>query len=117
MIGPLDYSLCNQTVTLYRKQGSQIVRQVEENCFYTWKQVQKEDASGTTRETECLLILPGENPAVFVGDRVYAGVGPQIDMEKWGDFLPVKVKGLAEINYVMPCYWEGVQCHLEAGRK
>lgn len=117
MTGPLDYSLCDQTVTLYHKQGSSVLRQVVEGCFYHWEEVQKEDEFGIRRETHSLLILPGDTYRIFVGDRVCEGVGPEIGIEAWSTFLPVTVTGLSEINYVSPCRWEGIVCHMEAGRK
>ncbi len=117
MTGPLDYALCDQTVTIYHKQGGSVLRQVVEGCFYTWEEVQEEDEYGVRRETKCLLILPGDTYRVFIGDRVYNGIGPEIGIGDWAAFLPVTVTGLSEINYVMPCYWEGAVCHMEAGRK
>lgn len=117
MTGPLDYTLCDQTVTVYHKSGNQIHRQVMEGCFYSWKEVQQEDEFGIRRETLCQLILPGDEKRIYIGDRVIEGIGPEIGDTDWAAFLPVLVEGLAEINYVMPCYWEGTLCHKEAGRK
>ncbi|MBR4108730.1 MAG: hypothetical protein IKK41_00170 [Oscillospiraceae bacterium] len=117
MIGVLDYSLCDQTVTVYRKQGDQILRQVADGCYYTWQEKQEGDERGTRRETVCQLILPGDGVQIHIGDRIYDGIGPEIGIEDWGAFLPVRFPGLAEINYVTPCYWEGAVCHIEAGRK
>ena len=31
-MNPLDYSLCNQTVTLYQKEGNEVKRQVLTDC-------------------------------------------------------------------------------------
>ena len=117
MTAPLDYSLCDQTVTVYHKQGNTVLRQIVEGCYYHWQQVQQEDEYGIRRETLCQLILPGAEHFVSIGDRVYNGIGPQIGVEAWHTFLPVAVSGLSEINYVSPCYWEGAICHIEAGRK
>lgn len=117
MTAPLDYSLCDQTVTVYHKQGNTVLRQIVEGCYYHWQQVQQEDEYGIHRETLCQLILPGAEHFVSISDRVYNGIGPQIGVEAWHTFLPVAVSGLSEINYVSPCYWEGAICHIEAGRK
>ncbi len=117
MTSPLDYSLCNQTVTVYRKEKSTIRKQQISGCYFTWEEVQTEDEFGVRRETKCLLILPGDDQRVFIGDRVYNGVGPDVSIREWGSFIPVNVAGLAEINYVAPYYWEGELCHIEAGRK
>ncbi len=113
----LDYSLCDQTVTLYHKQANTILRQVVEGCYYTWKEELREEETGLQRQTLCQLILPGEDHRIFVGDRVYGGIGPEIGIGDWPAFLPVSVTGLSQINYVTPCYWEGAICHIEAGRK
>lgn len=117
MTGPLDYSLCDQTVTVYHKQGNRVLRQVIEGCYYHWREEQTEDAYGICRQTLCQLILPGAAHSISIGDRVYNGIGPQIGIGEWATFLPVTVTGLSEINYVSPCYWEGTVCHTEAGRK
>ena len=117
MTGPLDYSLCDQTVTVYRKEKNTITRLQIDGCYYTWQEAQTEDEMGIRRETKCLLILPGDEQSVYIGDRVYPGIGPFISTTGWSSFLPVSVPGLAEINYVSPCYWEGELCHTEAGRK
>lgn len=114
---PVDYSLCDQTVTVYRRQGNGVNRWTVKNCYYSWRQEQTEDESGVRRETKCLLIMPGKNVQVRIGDRVYEGTGPYVDVKKWGSFLPATVPGLAQINYVTPYYWEGELCHIEAGRK
>lgn len=117
MIGPLDYSLCDRTVTLYRRQGNEILRLVVEGCYYSYQEVQVVDKAGCRRETKCLLIIPGDRQPVLAGDRVFDGVGPEVTLQNWAAFIPVRVAGLAEISYVQPYYWEGALCHVEAGRK
>ena len=117
MIGPLDYSLCDRTVTVYRRKEDEILRQVIDGCYYTWQEVQVVDKAGCRRETKCLLIIPGDKQQLLVGDRVLDGVGPDVSLQNWAAFIPVKVAGLAQISYVQPYYWEGALCHVEAGRK
>ena len=112
---PLDYSLCRQTVTVYRKQGDEIRRQVVDGCYYGWQEQEITDEWGCRRETTFLLIMPGSTQQVFVGDRVYDGIGPEA--VQWQSFLPVNVAGLGEVAYVKPCRWDGEICHVEAGRK
>jgi len=112
---PLDYSLCKQTVTIYRKERGVIQRLVVQGCYYAWEEVQRNDVLGCRRETRFLLVMPGTCQRVFVGDRVYDGVGPEtVD---WATFLPVLVPGLGEVAYVRPSFWGGDVCHVEAGRK
>ena len=116
-MNPLDYSLCNQTVTVYRKKGNEIIRQEILSCHYAWQEDQQEDETGIYRQTKCLMIVPGEQQRVFIGDRVYDGIGPQIGLADWATFIPVLVPGLTQINYVAPYYWGDTLCHWEAGRK
>ena len=114
---PLDYSLCDKTVTIYRQQGNQILRQVTKNCYFLHQVTCSIDVLGRREETIFQLIMPGETQRVFPGDRVLEGIGPEISQEQWPGFIPAKVAGLAEVAYVKPCYWEGAICHVEAGRK
>ncbi len=113
---PLDYSLCNQTVTLYRLENGKVTRQVLENVWYQWRVEQVTDALGTRQETKFSLILPGRHH-LLPGDRVYDGIGPQITARQWPEFLPVCVTGLSQVQYVKPCYWQNQICHIEAGRR
>ena len=117
MNGLLDYSLCDRTVTIYRRQTDGIFRLVVDGCYFSWQEEQTVDEAGCRRETTCLLVMPGDTQRVFAGDRVFDGVGPEIEMKDWAAFIPVKVAGLAEIGYVKPYYWDGALCHVEAGRR
>ena len=109
-----DYGLCDQTVTLYRRRGGSISRQVVDNACYSYQVRQVTDQLGTRQETVFKLIIPGD-AELQPGDRVMAGIGPeQVD---WNSFLPVTVPGLGQVAYVSPCYWQGVIFHTEAGRK
>ena len=112
---PLDYSLCDKTVTVYRMENGQLQRQVVDGCYYFWQAGEETDALGTRQVTRFLLIMPGQTQRVFPGDRIYDGVGPEnVD---WPAFLPVNVAGLSQVAYVRPTWWDGRVCHVEAGRK
>ena len=111
---PLDYSLCNQTVTLYRMEKGIVRRQVVENAWYQWRLEQVTDELGTRQETRFSLILPGQQ-AILPGDRVFDGIGPLVTPEQWPGFLPVSVTGLSQVKFVKPCYWQGQLCHTESG--
>ena len=111
---PLDYSLCDQTVTLYRRRGEVIFRQVVENALYRHTLRQVSDQLGTRLEGLFTLIIPGD-AQLQPGDRVMAGVGPEtVD---WSSFVPSAVAGLCQVAYVTPRCWQGEICHTEAGRK
>ncbi len=114
---PLDYSLCDQTVTLYRKQGDSVLRQVVEGCLFRFQDSRTVDAMGCRQDRPFLLVMPGAPQRVFPGDRVMAGLGPEVTAQMWRDFIPVKVPGLGEVSYAAPYFWEGSICHVEAGRR
>ena len=113
----MEYGMCDRVVTVYRKTENGIAREVVYGCYYTWQQEQTVDEDGCRKETKFLLIMPGDIQRVFVGDRVYDGVGPEIGLDDWTAFIPAAVPGLAEAEYVLPCYFDGKLCHVEAGRK
>ena len=54
-------------------------------------------------------------PVVAPGDRVLAGVGPEVDWDGWETFVPETTPGLCCVQYVHPKYLAGTPCHLEAG--
>ena len=111
----MDYPFCDRTVTVYRLDRGQVQRLVVENCYYFWEQKQVTDLYGTRQDTKFLLVMPGSCQRVFVGDRIYDGIGPEeVD---WREFIPVNVPGLSQAAYVRPCWWGGTVCHVEAGRK
>ena len=112
----MELPLCHQTVTVYHREGEKISRRVITGCYYDWKKIQKAEGEGIHRDTAFLLILPsGEQ--LEPGDRIYDGIGPEIDMDGWAAFIPPAIPGLSEVAYVLPCYFEGKLCHVEAGRK
>ena len=107
----LDYSLCDRTVTVYRHSKGKLQRLVVEGCYYAWED--SADMGGFDRK--CLLVMPGDCQRVFVGDRIFDGVGPEeVD---WENFIPVKVPGLSEVAYTRPWFYGGSIAHVEAGRK
>lgn len=113
----LEYPLCDRTVTVYRWEDGRVQRQVVDNCYYHYTYKQVTDMYGTRQDTGFLLIMPGSSQRVFVGDRIYDGVGPQITEAQWPTFLPVNVPGLGQVSYVNPVFWNGTVTHVEAGNK
>ena len=100
----VDYSMCCQTVTIYRKTSEDtILRQEIPGCFLQWENLWDGQ--------NFLLIQPGQEQLVFPGDKVWEGIGPEVALEAWEDFIPT-----AEVQYAKVYNWEGKFCHTEAGR-
>lgn len=113
---PVDYRLCNQTVTVYHKDGDTYARTVYERAFLDFRKTQTVDKTGSKEANSFLLVIPGDAQAVFVGDKVLLGVGPEISTrEDWAAFIPSKVQGLVVVSYVDTKYWNGKIVHTEAG--
>ena len=114
-MNPLDYSLCDQTVTFYRKSGAEILRKVADNCHLSRKYRETLEPYGKSMEKKFLLIIPAGTLTPMAGDRIYAGIGPEeVD---WERFLPALLPEVYEISYVNPCCWDGELVHWEAGHK
>lgn len=113
---PVDYRMCNQTITVYRKVGEEYTRTVIENAFFDFKKNQSVEKTGSKEANSFLLVIPGDTQTVFVGDKVMIGEGPEISTrEAWAAFIPAKVPGLVVVNYADPKYWNGKIVHTEAG--
>lgn len=114
---PLDYSkLCNQTVTVYHKDGDKFTQATYNNAFLDFRKNLTVDKTGSRESNSFLLVLPNAVQAVFVGDKVLLGEGPEITTrEAWADLIPTKVPGLVVVSYVDPKYWNGQLVHTEAG--
>ena len=114
---PVDYRLCNQTVTIYHWDGgTTYTRKVVHNAFLDFKKTQNVDKTGSHEANGFLLVIPGASVPVSVGDKVLHGEGPEIaTREAWAAFIPAKVEGLVVVKYVDPKYWRGSVVHTEAG--
>lgn len=114
---PIDYSkLCNQTVTVYHKDGDKFTQATYDNAFLDFRKNLTVDKTGSKESNSFLLVLPGAVQSVFVGDKVLLGRGPEVATQKdWTAFVPVKVPGLVVVDYVDPKYWNGQLVHTEAG--
>lgn len=113
---PVNYSLCNQVVTVYHKDGDTITRTVHRQAFLDFRKTLTTDKTGSKEANAFLLVIPGAVQAVFVGDKVMLGEGPQITTAKeWAAFVPVKKPGLVVVDYVDTKYWRGQIVHTEAG--
>lgn len=114
---PVDYRMCNQTVTVYHWDGGTgYTRKVIRNAFLDFRKTQNVDKTGSTEANSFLLVIPGETVPVAAGDKVIMGEGPEItNREEWSAFVPAKVPGLVVVKYVDPKYWKGCVVHTEAG--
>lgn len=115
---PVDYRLCNQTVTIYHWDGKDTYTRtvIEKGAFLDFKKTQNVDKTGSHEVNTFLLVIPSPVVPVSVGDKVLAGAGPKIGTrEAWAAFNPAKVPGLVVVKYVDPKYWRGSIVHTEAG--
>lgn len=114
---PLDYSLCNQTVTVYHQNApGDYTRTEYKNAFLDFKKTQNVDKTGSRESNTFLLVIPCASQCVFVGDKVVLGSGPEIaSAGDWAAFIPAKVPGCVVVSYVDLKYWRGEMCHVEAG--
>lgn len=112
---PLDYSLCDQTVTIYRMAQGELTRWVTDGALLTISCERIPGMTGEAYTVHCHVILAGETACLMPGDRIVHGVGPELSPEAWERFVPVIVPGLAQVDYVKPFYWQGKQCHVEGG--
>lgn len=115
---PVDYSLCSQTVTIYHWDGKDTYTRkvIKEGAFLDFKKTQNVDKTGSREVNSFLLVIPGSEMPVAVGDKVLHGEGPQLaSREDWASLIPSKVEGLVVVKYVDPKYWKGALVHTEAG--
>ena len=114
---PVNYDqLCRQAVTVYRKEGEEYIHKVHDKAFLDHKKTQTVDKTGSKEANSFLLVIPGDSQTVFVGDKVYDGIGPEISTpEQWRDFVPVKVPGLVVVKYADCKKWGDTIVHTEAG--
>lgn len=104
---PLDYSLCCQTVTVYRREGQG--REVLTGVYHDWKQMEDVGAFGGEERVEFTLIVPGEAP-LSPGDKVLPGEGGAAG---WEELTPHRFPGLGTVRSVCKKYFAGRLCHTE----
>lgn len=114
MSEPFDYGLCQDTVTVYRYQDGQVKRQVLQGCYFSYED-QATFGENQVFERKFTLIVPCKTQEVFPGDRVLAGIGPEVEASGWAGFIPACVPALAQVEKVRPVFWDGALCHLQAG--
>lgn len=113
---PVSYELCNQTVTVYHKDGDTYTRTVHKQAFLDFKKTETTSNTGSREANSFLLVIPGETVPVSVGDKVMVGEGPDCSTrEQWAALIPARHTGLVVVQYVDPKYWQGRVVHTEAG--
>ncbi|WP_050697612.1 hypothetical protein [Anaeromassilibacillus senegalensis] len=114
---PVDYSKCNQMVTVYHWDGKETyTRTVHDRALLDFRKTRNVDKTGSREANTFLLVIPCDSQPVFVGDKVILGVGPEVaTREDWAAFIPAKVPGLVVVQYVDSKYWQGQMVHVEAG--
>ena len=106
---PLDYSLCNMTVTVYHREG--LTRQVMENVHYEWTDRREVTGGVEQRSRGFLLVIPGDSP-IYPGDKVLLGIGPEVT--SWQALAVENTPTLGVVTSVQPRYYGGKLCHTEA---
>lgn len=133
---PIDYTHCNQTVTLYHQEGETYRRTVIAGAYLDFKKNSNIDKVGSHEVNSFLLVLPqgaggqsylppvqyaaaedkGGCYTVAANDKVLLGVGEEITTpEQWRAFIPSRVDGLVVAQYIDAKYRQGEICHLEVG--
>lgn len=115
---PVDYRLCNQTVTIYHWDGvgTYTTKIIAEGAFLEHRKTHNVDKTGSTEASSFLLVIPGAEVPVAVGDKVLLGEGLEITTpQEWSALIPTKVPGLVVVKWVDPKYWHGAVVHTEAG--
>lgn len=118
--GPVDYSLCNQVVTVFHLDGTTVTKMTA-LAFFDFRKNDNVNRTGQTETNSFLLVIPSvlnsitEQP-VFNGDKVLLGTDEtELTMDYWRSLIPAKVPNLAVVKYVDPKYWQGEITHWEAG--
>ena len=117
---PVDYRLCNQTVTVYHphKDSQGQISGVDVSTyrgFLDFRKTRNVEKTGSSEANSFLLVIPGDRQMVFPGDKVLLGEGQPITPEQWRDLIPTKVTGLCVVKYADLKYWAGNPVHTEAG--
>ena len=106
---PLDYSLCNSTVTVYRREG--LTRWVLHGVHFEYTS-RREMVDGVVKRTRGFLLVIPEDFGVALGDMVMLGIGPEL--KNWDDLNISQFSSLGLVTSVQPRYWRGKLCHTEA---
>ena len=98
----LDPVLCDQTVTVYHREG--LTRRVLAGVHFEYTQRQDTDLGRAEATREFLLVIPGADP-IGPGDLVVLGEGPEVI---------ARDTQYATVLRVRPCSFLGRVSHTEA---
>lgn len=120
---PLDYSNCNQTITVYHEAAPGVYRcYVIHGAFLDFCKNRNIEKTGSRESNAFLLIIPechaqlGFDYDLKNGDKVLLGIGQAITSSReWSSLIPAKIPGLVVVKYIDPKYWQAKLCHVEAG--
>lgn len=114
---PVDYRLCNQTITIYHWDGRDAyTQQTIHNAFLDYRKNQNVDKTGSKEVNSFLLVIPTDKAIVAPKDKILQGEGSKIaTREAWSKLIPETTPGLVVVRYVDPKYYQGKLVHLEAG--
>ena len=110
-----DFSLCQQTVTLYHYDDGEITRVEYTKAYFEETDKQETSTTGESGKTEHLVVIPGEITCV-PGDKVFLGSGayPEGDSARWWRlFIPAKVPQVVIVRSVSQRHWLGKPSHIE----
>ena len=112
---PVDYSKCNQTITIYHENNG-VYEKTVCRAFFDFKKAQSLGQSGKQENNTSLIVIPIEAQPVFVGDKVVLGIGEEITTrEAWAKLIPSVVPNMCNVRYVDPKYFGGKVIHWECG--
>ena len=113
---PVDYRMCRQTVTVYHREDDRFTRRVHDRAWMDFRKTQTVDKTGSREVNTFLLVIPCTEQAVFVGDKVMLGIGPEVvSWEDWEGLIPSNYPGLVTVRSADPKYWGTQMVHVEAG--
>lgn len=108
---PLDYTLCNQTVTVYHRET--LERTVVENAYYDFRQEETVNDGQADTAVRFTLVVPGRLD-IQPGDKVLPGRGSALEERaQWMRLTAGAVSGLGIVKSVSYKYWNDTVCHTE----
>lgn len=97
------------TLTVYHREG--LTRQVVDRAYF--EVTRTRGAAGMEKlGTEFLAVIPCKSPAVFPGDKLLPGVGPEVS--HWRELDVDRFPELMTVSQVAQRYFNGELCHVEA---